>query len=559
MKKEQEFFEKCCTLCKCGFCDGDAIYYSKIDDGIYCSMCAMELADSKYADADDLPYKIYIADNGKTGIVLDSYSFGNLEYGVYKLKEYKNVIAAFIVEEVKESKTSIRGHMNNICIMEKIKDKTAFFYSNEKQFDKYDFVEGEECDLIARNLMLTGDTFAHYIVDNTNIIGIVSCGNSSSYDLSGLVLANDEMSAMSFSKLKVECKRLPYHKKVERSFRAITPTIMREYFEKRIQGQGQELINLLYLIYTYIESVALGTTFVAENFALVGPSGCGKTEVYRTLRAFLSEYDLPVPVVQIDLSRVTEEGFKGTDPSEIPQIILSQYPDTNGVCICFFDEADKKCIPSYSNNGNVNDSIQANLLTLAEGTIVPIKDSDKNFNKNFDTGLTMCVFMGTFQEYRKSKRKEKQEIKIGFNIDYCEETDAVEKHFDLGETLTIEDLIKVGMIEELAGRISQVINFHKLPRENMQRVIRCKVEEISEKRNVKIEITEDAVENLIDISYSDMGVRYPINKIKELINNTISKAFFSNDFDYKTDSIIIKSLESANVVRRRERKERQAG
>ena len=114
-----------------------------------------------------------------------------------------------------------------------------------------------------------------------------------------------------------------------------------------------------------------------EFVAILGPSGSGKTEFFRAIRDFCELHRIFLPVVQIDLSRLTEEGFKGNDASKIPEQILAKYPDSKGYGICFLDEADKKCLPCYTSHGeNVNAAVQGNLLTLVEGCQV-LSDTDK--------------------------------------------------------------------------------------------------------------------------------------------------------------------------------------
>lgn len=236
---------------------------------------------------------------------------------------------------------------------------------------------------------------------------------------------------------------------------------MLDYCEKRIQGQGIQLKLAVYQIYRYMQSVEKGDSFCADNWILTAPSGSGKTEFYRTIKELFARYNIPIPVVQIDLSQITE--------------------------------ADKKCVPSYgSNNVDNNAAVQANLLTLIEGTELKVDVNDEQ--KDFDSTHTMFVLMGAFQSIRQQKQEKRASKPLGFTASYAasseDNIDRVEDCFY--EDLTLQDMIDYGMREELAGRMVQVVNFHKLSEEAMLELLRYKVEEISDGMGIDIGMTENS-------------------------------------------------------------------
>lgn len=349
-----------------------------------------------------------------------------------------------------------------------------------------------------------------------------------------------------------ENKKMSIDRKTARQLETFTPEEMLKYCEHRIQGQGKELKKAVYMIYQYLQCVAKGETFNANNWFLTGISGSGKTEFFRVIRDFFKLYDIPIPVVQIDLSNITETGFKGAEPTSIPKRIIEENPNTKGVGICFLDEADKKCVASYDGHGaNVNAAVQANLLTIIEGNTIANDDISE-----FNSELTMFVFMGAFQELRTRKKKEKSQNeknrRIGFtsmpdSSDKCEALEEGLSEFQDG--LTLHEMIDFGLMEELAGRIVQVINFHRLSEKDMLKLIKCKVKEISKAMDVNIEITKQAANEFLSISFGDMGVRCPMNKIKELTQNKIAEVFFENGFDPATNKVVIDSLHSARIKR----------
>lgn len=336
-------------------------------------------------------------------------------------------------------------------------------------------------------------------------------------------------------------------RRVAEALNTFQPKEFLGYSQNRVQGQGLQLKTAVYYIYNYMQSVASGEPFRAQNWVLTAPSGSGKTEFYRAVKDFFELHNIPIPVVQIDLSQITEEGYKGSNPSSIPKRILADAPNSNGIGICFLDEADKKCIPSYTARGdNVNAAVQSNLLTLIEGIQlkVDMDDDEEPFNSN----LTMFVLMGAFQDAR--HKKSHKEKSLGFLSDPDTNRNTTEKTADsFYDDLTMQDIIDFGMQEELAGRLVQVVNFHKLSKKAMRKLIRCKVNEISNEIGITIEITKAAESALLDIAFGSLGVRRPMNLIRELAQNTVAAVFFEKGFDSSNEKVVIESLNRAHIVR----------
>ena len=322
----------------------------------------------------------------------------------------------------------------------------------------------------------------------------------------------------------------------------LTPSVMLSQCEERIQGQPM-VKNAAYIIHSYLEALEKGNLKTAENWLLTAPSGSGKTEFYRAIRDIFKEYSVPVPIVYIDLILITEAGFKGDNVDTISEKIVSADSKSDGYFICFLDEADKKFLPSYTSSGdNVNAAAQSNLLTLIEGTPV------NNDGKTFDTGKTMFVFLGSFQDIR-DKRQDKQNKKgLGFGAveeQTADFTDMAGKGFY--DDVTLQEMVDYGMKEELAGRISRVINFSRIPEEQMKELIKYKTAEIAAEVDLKVEITDKAVEEFLKTAYGTLGVRRPMNRVRELIQDAVTDVFFDNDFDSDKITVVIKSSDSAVV------------
>jgi hypothetical protein len=83
----------------------------------------------------------------------------------------------------------------------------------------------------------------------------------------------------------------------------------------------------------------------------------------------------------------------------------------------------------------------------------------------------------------------------------------------------------------------------------MRKLLLCKAAEISDEMNVKIELTERGMQELLDISFDSLGVRRPMNVIKELTQNAVAEVFFDKGFDRQQEMVIIDSADSAHIQR----------
>ncbi|MBQ4100072.1 MAG: hypothetical protein IJC83_00850, partial [Oscillospiraceae bacterium] len=121
---------------------------------------------------------------------------------------------------------------------------------------------------------------------------------------------------------------------------------------------------------------------------------------------------------------------------------------------------------------------------------------------------------------------------------------ACDEFFD---DITLEDLTQSGMKEELVGRLSQIVNLKKMSKSNMVKLIRKKAEIVSKELEVLIELTPTAEKELLEISFGTLGVRYPMNKLREVVQRKLADVYFSSNFDKNNDVIVVKSLKRATI------------
>lgn len=514
---------KDCDVCGRQIRSGEIFYYS--GRKYRCCDCAEHISPAKRKIA-------YVSVAGNGALLFTREAFLGLEDGKYGLASF-------------DGKTVLTGYvdLDSCGALEIHEGRVLMLFEPKARITTTDLSEmfGELCaPEVTRFVRVIGCRKPMVVFDSEERVFL---GLTNAYELDFDILNNGNIYDLSvLSGMAYTDDKCNFATEVILS--ELTPEIMLELCQDRIKGQDTELKKAAYLVYNYLKCIASNKPFAADNWLLTAPSGSGKTEFYRVIRDIIYDYKIPIPVVQIDLSRITEEGFRGENTSAIPKRIISEGRSSEGYGICFFDETDKKLVPSYAGGVNVNAAVQSNLLTFIEGIELKV-DYDEN-EYLFDTSKTMFVFMGAFQDLRHKRQSSLQKRSaLGFAI----EEEPTEQPTDtFYGNITIDDIIQYGMSDEMAGRLTQVINFHRMSDEDMLDLIKHKVKQLSASFGFAVSITDKATEELLAVSFGELGVRRPVNIIKELVHNTVAEAFFDGGFDAETDTVLISSSDTAKIV-----------
>ena len=264
---------------------------------------------------------------------------------------------------------------------------------------------------------------------------------------------------------------------------------------------------------------------------LIGPTGTGKTMI----ASMAAEY-AGLPYVKIDASQITADGWAGMDKADIfrqlhfasaSRLSSASKPSAGSKLaaefgIIILDEFDKFVGAAKNVNGrNYSIKDQQTILGMLDG--IPVSTTSRQeAAETFNTGHNLFILTGAFTDLYEY-RKEKGKPGIGFN---AASREAVQENIR-------QELVKTGMLPELAGRINAVAFTDDLSADDIRRAIfevegNC-IEEYRKmltRNGISLEIDEDSLMDMIKSEMNEgLGVRGIKNRILEELDRKTYEAF----------------------------------
>lgn len=238
------------------------------------------------------------------------------------------------------------------------------------------------------------------------------------------------------------------------------PIQIRGYLDFKVVGQKEvkEALSVALFLHllSYHKNGNVEKTHENRVILLIGPSGSGKTLLASSLAQFAQ-----LPCVTIDASQLSADGWKGLNKDDIfRQLYTKKGEGRPDYGIIVLDEFDKLITKVRGTPHEAYTKLdQQSLLGILDGTPV----SEARGTQVYQTGNNLFILTGAFTELEELRKKKRAAHQIGFGSEF---QDGTEEEQDIRV-----ELIELGMLSELAGRITTIAFTHVLSEDEIYEAV----------------------------------------------------------------------------------------
>ncbi len=281
---------------------------------------------------------------------------------------------------------------------------------------------------------------------------------------------------------------------------------------KRVMGQDEAVTKVTEAIIRSKAGIKDPSKPIG-SFLFLGPTGVGKTELAKSLAAAL--FDDETNMVRIDMSEYMEKhsvsrligappGYVGYDEGGQLTEAVRRKP----YCVVLFDEIEKAA----------PDVFNVLLQVLDDGRITD------SHGKTVDFKNTIIIMTSN--------------IGARFLLDGIDEDGNIKED---AEEMAMEEL-RGSFRPEFLNRLDEIIMFKPLTKDNLSGIIDLLIQDINKRlsdRDIKIELTDAAVQSVIDSAYDPVYGARPLKRYIQKYIETLAARFILEDRVSEDQVIVI--------------------
>lgn len=358
-----------------------------------------------------------------------------------------------------------------------------------------------------------------------------------------------------------------------------TPHEIKAYLDKYVIGQDDAKITLSVAVYNHYKRIMQkvdendedAVTLEKNNILICGNSGSGKTFLCKTIAKMLD-----VPCVSVDMTSFSAAGYVGDD---VESIISRLFNAADGdvkkteMGICIIDEFDK--LGRHGAGANITRDVngidvQQGLLKLLEGTDVLIEPNGGRRHPEaemirINTSNILFIALGRFNGIEEVIGKRLNQKTLGFDLtDGRNEDGKIIDQENIIKYAEADDFKKMGLIQEIVGRIPVITYVNPLKKEDLKRIllepknsIMKQYKKLFELSGKKLIIEDDVYDYIVEKGFkADTGAR----GLRTIVENILMKKMYDAPSDEKDNEIVInmdyvKDVESKNFIDPKQKEE----